>query len=196
MVCASVHVWTSYRCIYFHMSNFLYPRWKKCPSAFIEWCHHDCWKLQKVVQAEYLLMCYDILMKAYLVFICSISWSFSILAPFFRLVGHYCRHCNGVLLCHFANKYWFCVMLFSRLNVIASSWIVFLQDIVLHTYLKIIYIFIGVAPYDYIYSSCSCIVCCPKLCDFSHQKRSGDKIQVQSRNISRVWICSNVYCLQ
>lgn len=108
-----------------------------------------------------------------------ISWSFSILAPVSRLVGHYCRHCNGVLLCQFANKYWICAALFSRLYVIARSWIVFVAGywIVLHTYLKIIYIFIGVEPYDYIYSSCSYIVCCPQLCDFSHQKRiSGDKI--------------------
>ena len=81
-----------------------------------------------------------------------------------------------------------CRMLFSRLNVIASSWIVFLQDIVLHTYLKIIYIFIGVAPYDYIYSSCSYIVCCPQLCDFSHQKRiSGDKYKFKAEISSCVY---------
>lgn len=70
------------------LSNALYPGWQKCLSLpvriYTKWCYHSCWKLWKVVQTEYLLMCYDISMKAYLVFICSISWYLEV-SLFWRL---------------------------------------------------------------------------------------------------------------
>ena len=64
-----------------------------------KWSYHSCWKLLRVVQAEYLLMCYDIDegISCVHLFNFLISWSFSILALVFRLVGHYCFQCNGVL---------------------------------------------------------------------------------------------------
>ena len=127
MVCASVHVWTSYRCIYFHMSNFLYPRWKKCPSAFIE------------SDATTIVGNYRKWFKLNICSCVTIYWWRHILCSFvqFLEVSLFRRLSSDLLVTiaaiamgfYYANLLtspgYVCRMLFSRLNVIASSWIVF-----------------------------------------------------------------------
>ena len=125
--CAFVHVWTLHRCIHFHMSKVLYPRWQSAcphllkvmpPPRLLEitesgpsWisahvlryidegisCVHLFNFLKFLYSGACLQTCWSLLPP--------LQWGF--IMPICQQVLDMCR------------------MLFSRLNVIASSWIVF-----------------------------------------------------------------------